>query len=99
MKNVLLQRAALAAERANLLAFCEKKAYLGVVQIGSELVPFSDLGMHGGEGQSEPRARNRTSSSVPDAPKSPVMDVALLSTAVLARVGLLCDSGPSDPPT
>ena len=99
MKNVLLQRGPLVAESANLLLFCAKKAHSGVVQIGSELVPFSAPGMRGGEGQSEPRARNRTSSSVPDAPKSPVMDVALLSTAVLARVGLLCDSGPSDPPT
>ena len=69
-----------------------------VVQIGSELVPTPAHAGMGGPGQ-EPRARNRTSSGVPDAPKSVVMDVALLSIAVLARVGLLCDSGRSDLPT
>ena len=59
------------------------------------------LRLEGGVGgRSQDRElENQVSCGVPDAPKSVLMGVALLSTAVLARVGLLCDSGRSTPPT
>ena len=98
MKNVLLQPACVPAERANLLAFCRKMGIRGWSKLALSLFHVWLVGgMAAGARNRE--AGNYASSGVPGARKFIVMDAALLSIAVLARVGLLCDSGQSDPPT
>ena len=68
-----------------------------MVQIGPQTASNQALAKDG-RAELEARDQNRADSKIPDVPKFAVINVALLSIGVLARVALPCDSECSDLP-